>query len=225
MALIFFLESSAKISLISVISVQKNAGLSSYLVTMNPLLLDIPDTFESERLTIRVPRAGDGAEVNAAIVESINELRPWMALAQSIPAPEEFEARCRQAWADFLARKDIPLFAYLKGTHTQVVSSGLHRMDWDVPKFEIGYWVRTRFAGQGYITEAVNAITHFAFETLHANRLEIYMDDLNEKSWRVAERAEYRLEAVIRNDQRTPEGRLRDTRLYAKIRLPDGSIA
>ena len=191
---------------------------------MNPLLLDLPDEFESERLTLRVPRAGDGAEENAAVRESTAELLPWMPWALNIPGVEESEARCRRVWADFLARKDIGLHLYLKDTHTLVGGSGLHRMDWDVPKFEIGYWVRTRFAGQGYITEAVIAITRFAFDVLNANRVEIRMDDLNEKSWRVAERAGYRLEAVLRNDQRALSGRLRDTRIYAKIRQPDGAI-
>ena len=32
---------------------------------------------------------------------------------------------------------------------------GLHRIDWAVPKFEIGYWARTSHAGRGYITEDV----------------------------------------------------------------------
>jgi RimJ/RimL family protein N-acetyltransferase len=185
---------------------------------MNPLLLDIPDTFESERLTIRVPRAGDGVEESAAVTESLAALRPWMPWAKTAPSVEEAEARCRRVWADFVARADIGLELFLKGTPTLVGGSGLHRMDWDAPKFEIGYWVRTRFAGQGYVTEAVRAITDFAFTGLSANRVEIRMDDLNEKSWRVAERAGFQLEGVLRNEERNVAGELRDTRIYAKLR-------
>ena len=40
-------------------------------------------------------------------------------------------------------------------------SSGLHRIDWDVPKFEIGYWCRTSLARRGYITEAVAKIEEY----------------------------------------------------------------
>ncbi|QSO52916.1 hypothetical protein JZ785_03040 [Alicyclobacillus curvatus] len=38
--------------------------------------MDFPEEFDTERLVIRSPRWGDGAELNAAIRESIEELRP-----------------------------------------------------------------------------------------------------------------------------------------------------
>ena len=78
----------------------------------------------------------------------------------------------------------------------------------------IGYWVRRQFEGQGLVTEAVGAITRFAFETLRAQRVEIRTDDRNDRSWRVAERLGYRLEGVLRNESRDAYG-LRDTRIYA----------
>ena len=37
---------------------------------MKPILLDLPEEFESERLTIRVPRPGEGTLVQAAYVEA-----------------------------------------------------------------------------------------------------------------------------------------------------------
>jgi hypothetical protein len=42
------------------------------------ILKDFPDHFESERLLIRAPRFGDGAQVNQAILESFTELNRWM---------------------------------------------------------------------------------------------------------------------------------------------------
>jgi len=185
---------------------------------MNPLLLDFPEEFETERLTIRAPRAGDGAEMNAAIHESFEDLHRWMEWAQTMPTVEESEANCRQARLDFLARKELRMHLYLKGTSTLVGSSGLHHIDWNVPKFEIGYWMRKRFERQGYVTEAVNGITHFAFEVLHANRVEITCDGKNARSRRVAERAGFELEGVLRNEARDPGGELRDTLVFAKIR-------
>ncbi len=109
------------------------------------------------------------------------------------------------------------LLLLLKGTETLVGSSGLHRMDWEVPKFEIGYWCRTRFAGQGYVTEAVQGITDFAFDKLEARRVEIQCDTLNKASARVAEKAGYRLEGTLRNDQASTSGDLRDTFIYSLI--------
>ena len=104
------------------------------------------------------------------------------------------------------------------GTGAAVVGGGgLHRIDWDVPRFEIGYWVRRRFAGQGYITEAVRGITRFAFETLGARRVEIRCDVRNVRSQRVAERAGYELEATLHSHMVAPDGALRDTLIYARL--------
>ena len=51
--------------------------------TIDPIMIDFPESFETERLLIRATLWGDGANMNEAVRESINELRPWMAFAQS----------------------------------------------------------------------------------------------------------------------------------------------
>jgi hypothetical protein len=43
-------------------------------MTIKPILLDFPDHFESKRLIIRSPRAGDGVAMHQAKLESITEL-------------------------------------------------------------------------------------------------------------------------------------------------------
>ena len=184
---------------------------------VNPVLLDFPDSFETERLTIRSPMPGDGAELQAAVAESIDDLRPWMPWADRVPTVEGYEEQARRGYARFLTREDLWLLLFLKGTHTLVGGSGLHRMDWDVPRFEIGYWVRRRFAGQGYITEAVRGVTCFAFETLGAHRVEIRCDARNEHSRRVAERTGFELEATLRKHAVAVDGSLRDTLIYVRF--------
>jgi len=108
----------------------------------------------------------------------------------------------------------------LRGTEAVdalVGCSGFHRVDWSVPKVEIGYWVRTPHSGQGYVTEAVNAITEFAVKHFGAKRAETRMDDRNERSWRVAERCGFTLEGILRHERRrVADGSLGDTRVYAK---------
>ena len=98
-------------------------------------------------------------------------------------------------------------------------SSGLQGIDWEVPRFEIGYWCRTRFTGRGYISEAVRGITAFAFESLEARRVEIRCDARNLPSARVAERAGFRLDAKLFNNEVGADETLRDTLIYAVIRL------
>ena len=93
----------------------------------DPILRDFPEQFESERLLIRAPFPGDGAEIHAAIAESLDELRPWMPWAHLDQSVEDVEANVRQARAEFLARHDLRLHVYLRDGGGFVGSSGLHR--------------------------------------------------------------------------------------------------
>ena len=182
-----------------------------------PLLLDFPDYFETERLLIRCPQPGDGAALNAAVIESLEELRPWMPWAQNEPSIEDSEEVCRRARAKWLSREDLMLFLFLKNG-TFIGGSGLHRIDWEVPKFEIGYWLRTSQHGKGLMTEAVRGITRFAFEQLNAERVEIRCDERNEKSHGVMERAGFIREGCLRNFVREHGGELRNALIYALLR-------
>ncbi len=188
-------------------------------MTQRPILLDFPDSFESERLLIRALRPGDGPAINAAVIESLDELRPWMPWAVEMPPLAETEEFARRAAAGWLSRESLTLSLWRKDTGEYVGNSGMHRIDWEVPSVEIGYWVRTSLAGQGYITEAVHAITAFAFDTLGAHRVEIHCDERNTRSAAVARRAGFELEAILRNHRRhhlTLE--LRNTMIFAKVR-------
>lgn len=191
---------------------------------MNPILLDFPDRFESERLIIRAPRAGDGSALNAGVVESLPELRPWLPWAQRAPSVEDSEALMRRMAAHWILRDDLWLLLFRKeivasgNCEGQFIGcSGLHRMDWTARTFEIGYWLRTSQSGCGYMTEAVHAITGFAFDVLRARRVEIRADAHNFRSWRVAERCGFELEGTLRNESIDDDGVMRDLRIYARL--------
>jgi RimJ/RimL family protein N-acetyltransferase len=189
---------------------------------MDPLLLDIPEEIQTERMVIRIARPGEGAAVNDAIRESIAELQSWMPWAKTCPTPEETEAHARKAHARFHTREDLTYRGWLKDGGAFVVATGLHRLEWDVPRFEIGYWVRTSLTGKGYCCEAVHALSRLAFETLGAQRVEIRCDTQNQRSWRVAERCGFELEGILRCDSRGCDGSVRDTRVYSRIRREPG---
>ena len=167
---------------------------------------------------------GDGAEVYAAVTESLDELKPWMPWARQEITVEVEEENMRRARARFVERSDLMMLLFLKETDTLVGTSGLHRMDWSVPRFEIGYWCRTRFAGRGYVTEAVRGITGFAFEHLGARRVEIRSDALNHRSVRVAERAGFRLEGELRNAELGADGEPRNVLVYSMIPEERGAL-
>jgi RimJ/RimL family protein N-acetyltransferase len=183
-----------------------------------PILKDFPERFETERLLIRSPMPGDGPGLHAAVRESMDELLPWMPWTKEHGTVDDSEASARRARVRFLERTELRMHLFLRETGTLIGSSGLHRIDWSVPKFEIGYWCRTPFVGRGYATEAVRGISAFAFDTLDAKRVEIRCDPLNRPSARVAERAGFRLEGELRNDAVGTDGMPRNTSVFSMIR-------
>lgn len=184
---------------------------------MDPIMRDVPEQFDTERLLLRAPCVGDGAEMHDAIVESADHLRVWVPWAKPDITIDEEEALQRKKRIKFLARESFFFNIYSKGAGTLVGVIALWNIDWSVPKFEIGYFIRTSFEGKGFATEAVNGITRFAFDQLNALRIQITSPLQNEPSWRVAERAGFTLEGIIRNDYRDVDGNLLDSKYYSKI--------
>ncbi|MBV7504714.1 GNAT family N-acetyltransferase [Bacillus sp. sid0103] len=185
---------------------------------MKPILLEFPDQFYTERLFIRMPLPGDGKAVYQAMQASLHELKEWMPWAHREQTEEDVEANIREAHAKFLTREDLRLHIFHRETMEFIGSSGMHRINWMIPKFEIGYWIDTRFSRKGYITEAAEAITKFAFNELNAKRVEIRCDSKNIKSRAIPERLGFTLEGILQNDEISANSQdLRDTCIYAKI--------
>lgn len=188
---------------------------------MQDWLRDIPREIGTERLLIRPHQKGDGEALYHAILDSLDDLRRWpaamgWALHQQSPAASEaFCQACSKAFED---RVDFPFLIILRDCQTIVGSSGLHRPDWSVPKFEIGWWGRSRYTGRGLITEAVTAILEFGFAHLRARRIYALPDEENHASWRICDRSGMSLEGLLRHERAEPNGTLRNTRLYAAIR-------
>jgi len=178
----------------------------------------LPLPKETARLILRSPSAQDAPVVQQAVEESFADLHPWMPWAESLQTLEETRAFLAGAESRFHLGEDFGVTGFLQESGEFVLGTGLHPRNWRVPRFEIGYWCRTSMQGRGLVTEAVMALTRMAFEAMGANRVEIRCDARNTRSCRVAERAGYRLEATLRNDDRANDGSLRDTAVYAFLR-------
>jgi ribosomal-protein-serine acetyltransferase len=183
-----------------------------------PILHDFPAAFETARLLVRRPEPGDGEAVNAAIRETWEDLHEWMPWAMRRPTVEESEEFVRRAHAKFLEREDLAFLLFDRETRQLVGGSGLHRIDWKVPSFEIGYWCRARFQRRGLVTEAADGIADFAVRELGARRIVITCDAENARSAAIPRRIGFVLEAKLRNQRRHHlSGELRDTLVFARV--------
>ncbi|MGP4071630.1 GNAT family N-acetyltransferase [Piscibacillus sp. B03] len=184
---------------------------------VNPILYDVDSVLETERLFLRAPKPGDGVEVNSAVRYSILELREWLDFAQTTPEVEDTEIYLREAIAQFFRKERFQYLIFEKDSEVLVGSVSFENVNWTIPKAQIGYWVNTRYSGKGFMSEAVEKLTHYGLEELGFRRIEITCDSKNTKSRNIPERLGYELEGILKNEDRNPDGtELRDTCVYAK---------
>ncbi|HET6455288.1 MAG TPA: GNAT family N-acetyltransferase, partial [Armatimonadota bacterium] len=84
------------------------------------MIARIPRQFESERLIIRAPKIGDAGEMHDAVLESLDNLRPWMRWAnrpQTLKGTRDF---LRSSCRDWGSGTEFGLPVFLKDTSTLV---------------------------------------------------------------------------------------------------------
>lgn len=188
--------------------------------THNPILIDVPMPIETPRLTIRPPQAGDGAAMFEAKKASFAELNRWMPWAKELGTQEQSEISARAAQANFVQRTDMMLLGFFKDGPDKgklAVSTGLHRMDWDLRIFEIGYYVPTPYVGRGIATESTNALICYAFNALAATKIRICHAEGNDASARVIQKLGFEKEGVFKNDARLNDGTVTHHHWYARF--------
>lgn len=189
-------------------------------VVVPGVLREVPPERRTQRLRLRSPRPGDGAQVHAAVVETLAHLRAWPASlpwALQEPSVEASEVYCRESAAAFLRREALVYLAF-DDAGTLVASTSLHAIDWSVPKFELGFWCRASRQRQGLTAEAARELTRLAFEDLGARHVTALPDEANHASRAVCVAAGLALEGVLRHERVSPDGGLRNTCVYAAVR-------
>lgn len=185
---------------------------------IDPFILDIPQQMETERLLLCAPQANLSVIINPAIQSSLDSLKKWFKWAHEAQTLQHTEKNIRQAMGKFHNREELRYYLFKKEDGVFVGTTSLFPLSWSVPSFALGYWVSASSQGQGFITEAVRGLTHFAFTTCQARRVEIHCDARNNKSAAVAERAGFIFEGTRHWDNRDVEGKLCDTLVYVKFK-------
>jgi RimJ/RimL family protein N-acetyltransferase len=91
------------------------------------------------------------------------------------------------------------------------------QLDLEKQQGEIGYVVDAAARGRGAASRAVQLLTRWGLEELALERIELRIAPENEPSTRVAERAGYRLEGILRNTY-FKEGLRTDVGIWARVR-------
>lgn len=173
---------------------------------------------ESERIYLQPPSLDLVDEVRDAVLESRSELERYLTwVSEFLDNPQ---ANMETAISNFESfENELRYFITDRSTSLLLGAIGLIIRDAKVPFFEIGYWIRTSQAGNGYVSEAITCLEEYAFSHLSANRIEIRAAASNTVSRSVAERCGYHLDAMLENSRRLPSGELADTVIYSKVTI------
>lgn len=191
--------------------------MSSTQAPASPVLIDVPEQLDGPRVRVRPYRSDDAQALWEAVDESREHLGPWLPWVNSYASADDARVTIARMQAEWLLREDLPLGVFDLASGGLLGGSGLHRINWTIRTFEIGYWLRRTAEGHGYMAEAVQLLTRMAFDTLAANRVEIRMDARNARSEQIPKRLGFVLEGTLRNNTPDAEGQPRDTHMYALI--------
>jgi ribosomal-protein-serine acetyltransferase len=180
----------------------------------------------TSRLCLRSPQVGDEVALNTAIVESYETLRMFMAWAKVCPSLEDSAEQVRLSVENWVYKKEqepwLPLYIFDRHSDEFIGATGFHHQNWEIPSVEVGYWIRDSKSGAGLMTEAVNALTRYAFEVLGVKRIAITCDADNLRSKAIPERLGYQLEGRLKFHRRKPiTNELSDTLVYARYELKE----
>jgi ribosomal-protein-serine acetyltransferase len=184
---------------------------------MKPILLDIPEQFETERLVISIYANDDGEEFFRLLQANYNHLQEEISETHTFKTVDDAEEYVRQKKIAWLSRERLVPKIVEKSTGKMIGQLWIEPK-WDRMLFEIGYFVAEKSQGKGNITEAVKRMIEFLFTELGANKLEILTKATNTRGIRIAERCGFTQEAHLRQRTRTNDGEVVDLLIFGLLR-------
>lgn len=173
----------------------------------------------SDRLILRLPQHTDFREWSELRRVNRAFLTPW----DPEWAPDHLTRKSftnRVYWANRAARQEtaFPLFIYTRAEGALIGALTLDNIRKGPAQMgTLGYWLGQGFTGQGFMSEAVNAVTQYAFDDLGLSRIEAACLPENQASRGVMARTGFKYEGVAQSYLQIA-GRWRTHVLFAKIR-------
>jgi RimJ/RimL family protein N-acetyltransferase len=134
------------------------------------------------------------------------------------PVPEGFAATWLARYQEGRANGTREAFAVVGEDDGRFLGLALApEIDRDTATLELGYVVAPAARGRGVATAALRLLTDWAFAEAGAERIELLISVENVASKRVAERAGYVREGVLRSAYVKP-GRRDDTELWSRLK-------
>ena len=146
------------------------------------------------------------------------EMARWL---DQIPQPytekdaREYVVSTRRGWREGTAAS----FAIVDVESSQPVGSvSIHWLDREQHVAEVGYWVARKARRRGVASRAVRLVARWVLEECAIERLQLRADVLNKASEKVAEKAGFKREGVLRSSRfSVRQGRRVDFAIYSLL--------
>jgi aminoglycoside 6'-N-acetyltransferase len=125
-------------------------------------------------------------------------LRENVEEVSSIRTEEDAEIKVRKHSAEWFARDRFVMGIWLKSEDKYVGQIWIEPKKWEVPSFEIGWFLDQGYQRRGIATEAVRRSLEFIFNDLNAHKVIVIARDTNSRSCKLAERLGFRREGHLR---------------------------
>ena len=157
-----------------------------------------------------------------SLARHANNRRIWQNLRDGFPHP--YTKGDAERWVAHAASMTEPQGVFAIVIDELVAGGiGVHRLDKN-PGYrdtaELGYWLAGPYWGRGLMTEAVRAVTRYAFDELGLFRIEAGVFGWNVSSVRVLEKTGYSFEGRLRK-QVFKDGQRVDVLLYSRLRTDE----
>lgn len=173
---------------------------------------------ETERLFLRPPQNRDYRDWAQARSSSRDFLKPWEpSWAADHLTRRAFRHRVHWSARAIRMEKAYPFFIFSRDRGAFVGAVTLDNVRrGPAQSGTVGYWVSASQARQGYMREALTALTHYTFDTLNLGRIEAGCLPENTASRALLEKSGFKYEGVAQAYLQI-NGRWRDHVLYAAL--------
>src|SRR5438128_816993 len=125
--------------------------------TARPILIDLPDQFAGERVLARQYSGEDAAALHATIEVSRIHLQRWLPGFDHERSLDDIRESIRRSQAQWMLRESFSMGLFLHDGRL-LGDLRLRPTNWQIPAFDIAYWLRPDAIGHGYAAEAVRLL-------------------------------------------------------------------
>ncbi|MEO3998455.1 GNAT family protein [Mesorhizobium sp. CAU 1732] len=161
---------------------------------------DLPE-LNGSRVALRVPQSSDYHEWAALRRESRGFLEPWEPQWSSDELERAgWRRRVKRYREEYEAGSAIAFLIFETVQRRLIGGITIGNIRYGVSQSaQIGYWMGERYAGQGYMQDAIQVLISHAFGAMRLHRIEAACIPANARSIRVLEKAGFAREGLLRS--------------------------